>query len=264
MTTRRTLRGGAPGVGGYRALQAAPGEQHSHRRDLADPPERDGQVLLTVAHLSDLHLCDAQSPARAELLDRWADPDSPVREQLEEVGTYRAQELLTAQVAEAMVRAVNEVQCGPVGAAPLDLAIVTGDNTDNAQANELSWYLAVLEGGPVRPDSGDLTRWEGVADAQVEDERFWHPETEHTDVPRERYGFPRVPGLLDAARALRRDRPARAVVSGSRQPRSAASGHGPRNRAAGRCCYRSGQGDRPAVALVKRRGRQTDRRPERL
>lgn len=201
MTSRQTLRAGSPGGGGYRRLDPGPGEPHGHRTELAGRPESDGHALLSVAHLSDLHLCDAQSPARVELLDRWADPDSPLRAELEEVGTYRAQELLTAQVAESMVRAVNAVTAGPVGGAPLDLAIVTGDNTDNAQANELSWYLTVLEGGSLHPDSGDLTRWEGVADGEPADERFWHPETERGDLPRDRYGFPRVPGLLDAARA---------------------------------------------------------------
>ena len=76
-TLQRTIGGGPPGAGGYRALVPDAGEPHRHRCDLADPPERPGEALLTVAHLSDLHLCDAQSPARVELLDRWADPDSP-------------------------------------------------------------------------------------------------------------------------------------------------------------------------------------------
>jgi len=200
-TQRRTVRGGPPGRGGYRALEAGPGEPHEHRRDLAEPPGGIGEALLTVAQLSDLHLCDAQSPARAELLDRWADPDSPIRDEIGEVGTYRAQELLTAQVADSMVRAVNAVTHGPVAGAPLDLTVVTGDNTDNAQANELRWYLATMDGGVVRPDSGDLSRWEGVADADTPDERFWHPEAEGPDLPQDHFGFPRVAGLLRAARA---------------------------------------------------------------
>ncbi|MDT4948053.1 MAG: hypothetical protein QOJ37_648, partial [Pseudonocardiales bacterium] len=164
MTVRRTMRGDHPAAGGYRRLVDAAGEPHSDRTDLAPAPVHPGESLVTIAHISDMHVCDAQSPARAEFLDRWADPDSPVADQLEEVGTYRAQELLTAQVAEAMTRALNSVEAGPVAGAPVDFAVVTGDNTDNAQFNELQWYLALLEGGPVHPDSGDLNRYEGVAD----------------------------------------------------------------------------------------------------
>ncbi len=61
--------------------------------------------------------------------------------------------------------------------------------------------MTLLEGGPVEPDSGDRSRYEGVADDDFFDERFWHPETEKDDIPRTHYGFPKVPGLLDAMRA---------------------------------------------------------------
>ncbi|MCW2527165.1 MAG: family metallophosphoesterase [Pseudonocardiales bacterium] len=172
---------------------------HQVRRDLIDG-QPGGDVLLTIAHLSDIHVCDHQSPARVEFLDRWADPDSPLAAQLGEIGTYRPQDMLTAQVADAMVQAVNALQVGPFGGGPIDLALVTGDNTDNAQANELAWYLAILDGGIVHPDSGDLTRYEGVADEVCFDERFWHPESALADLPRSRWGLPTVPGLLDAVR----------------------------------------------------------------
>jgi metallophosphoesterase (TIGR03767 family) len=202
MTSREALQGGVPNAGGYRQLVPAPGEEHRWRTELVPNPAElaDAEPLLTIAHLSDIHICDAQSPARAEPLDRWADPDSPILDQLEEVGTYRAQEMLTAQVAEAMVRAVNAVRAGPVAARPIDFALATGDNIDNAQANELGWYLALLDGGTVCADSGDSTRWEGVADDVEPDDRFWHPDGTVPDLPRERYGFPVAPGLLDAAR----------------------------------------------------------------
>jgi metallophosphoesterase (TIGR03767 family) len=143
-------------------------------------------------------VCDSQSPGRVEFLDRYADPDSPLRGQVDEVGTYRPQEILTAQVVDAMVHAANSVPAGPVGGAPIDLAVVTGDNTDNAQANELAWYLRLLDGGEIRPDSGDLTRYEGVA--ATGDDRYWHPEAT-SDRIQQVYGFPSVPGLLSAARA---------------------------------------------------------------
>jgi metallophosphoesterase (TIGR03767 family) len=199
-TDRSVVRPGAPGPTGYRPLARDTGEPHAVRTDLAPRAEGPAEPLVTIAHLSDLHVCDHQSPARVEFLDRWADPDSPILDQLGEVGAYRAQELLTAQVVAAAVRAVNATAAGPVTGAPVDIAVVTGDNTDNSQANELGWYLALLDGGDVTPDSGDPDRYEGIADDEVWDERYWHPESAKPDLPRELYGLPTVPGLLDAVR----------------------------------------------------------------
>ncbi len=200
-TDQGTVEAARAGAGGYRRLAAGPGEPHTSRTDLASAASDPGTPLLTIAHLSDLHVCDAQSPARVEYLDRWADPDCPARDELGEVGTYRAHEFLTAQVVAAMVGSVNCVHAGPIGGGPVQLAISTGDNTDNAQANELAWYLALLDGGDVVPDSGDPGRYEGIADDADVDDRFWHPEAERDDLPRSRFGFPQVPGLLGAARA---------------------------------------------------------------
>jgi 3',5'-cyclic AMP phosphodiesterase CpdA len=113
------------------------------------------------------------------------------------VGTYRAQELFTYQVAAAMVRAVREIRAAPLSGAPIDLAVVTGDATDNCQRNELRSYIDLLDGGRVLPDSGDPQRYEGVAGPEVEDERYWHPDGGEPDLPRSRYGFP---GVLTAMR----------------------------------------------------------------
>ncbi len=205
-THLRRLGGGDPNPGGYRTLRFGPGEPHVVRGDalggdgVTPALGDDADVLLSVAHLSDLHICDSQSPGRVEFLDRFADPDSPLIEHLDEVGMYRAQEGLTTHVVDAMVRAVNGVAAGPVGGAAFDLAIITGDLTDNAQSNELGWYVNLLDGGEVRPDSGDLDRYEGVSDDVDFDERFWHPQSVWPDLPRTKFGFPTVPGLLDSSR----------------------------------------------------------------
>jgi len=161
--------------------------------------------LLTIAHLSDLHLCDSQSPARGEFLDRWSDLDSPLRATLGHIGSYRAQELLTTHVGAAMVQAINQVRVGPVGGAEIDFAITTGDVVDSAQLNELRWYIELLDGGRVVPDSGSIDRYEGVADHDFWHEAYWHPDPmvgglPRLDRPHLLFGFPDAPGLLDRLR----------------------------------------------------------------
>jgi metallophosphoesterase (TIGR03767 family) len=193
-TARRRLVPGEPAEGGYRVLSAQDGA------GLGPGWLRSAAPLLVLAHLSDTHIMDHQSPGRAELLDRYSDPDSPLRAEAGIIGTYRAQELFTFQVAYAMIRAVRQARGGPVSAAPVDFAIVTGDATDNCQLNELRSYIALLDGGQVVPDSGDPDKYEGVSGAAVEDERYWHPDGGPEDLPRARFGFPEVPGVLTAAR----------------------------------------------------------------
>ncbi len=179
---------------------------------ISDPPHlgysfpRESEPLLVMHHLSDLHVCDAQSPIRPEFLDRWADPDSPIREQVGTIGTYRPHSMLSPHVVEAMVQSLNQIQVGPLSGHPIDAAIVSGDTTDNAQLNEVNWYLALLDGLPIRPDSGAFEKYEGVMDdgADHYDVKYWHPHGTPAgradDDARNKYGYPVVPGLLDSCR----------------------------------------------------------------
>lgn len=181
--------------------------------EVSDPPysgetfPKESVPLLLLHHLSDLHICDAQSPIRPEFLDRWADPDSPIREQVGRIGTYRPHSMLSPHVVEAMVQSLNRVNVGPLSGHPIDGAIVTGDATDNAQVNEVSWYLALLDGQSIRPDSGNCEKYEGVIDDGAEhyDVKYWHPHGtpagKEDDDARAKYGFPEIPGLLDSCRS---------------------------------------------------------------
>ncbi|QTE28171.1 metallophosphoesterase [Pengzhenrongella sicca] len=200
-TAERTLAPAAPGALGWRDLEPAPGETHH-----GSPPRAGGRVLAALVHLSDLHLCDAESPARQEHLDHLGDPGGPYAPRLGRIGTYRPQEILTVQVAVAALRSVHRLDSAPLTGAPLDALVVTGDLTDNAQRNELRWYTELLAGRAVTPRSGDPARssWVG-APSTVWRPYFWHPDGSPdagpADLPTLRYGYPQVPGLVEAARA---------------------------------------------------------------
>jgi len=186
---------------GWVNLEFSPGENL-----IGQAPASSARPLLSFIHLSDLHICDAQSPARIELMDRFADPHNPISEYIPFVGAYRAQEILTTQTLETMIGTVNLINHGFYSKDEIDFVIVTGDVTDNAQLNELEWYLTLMDGGLVHPDSGDKSKWEGVAQTNPDlyDRSYWNPEGTppgcKDDFPRLIYGFPTVPGLTDIVR----------------------------------------------------------------
>ncbi|TME70385.1 MAG: TIGR03767 family metallophosphoesterase, partial [Chloroflexi bacterium] len=127
-----------------------PGEPHAQAPNVA-------RAIACFAHLTDLHVTDAQSPGRFEFLNReWNDPR--FRELLT---MQRPQEMLNTHAVAAMVSAINRVGVGPITGAPLQLVAMTGDAIDNTQRNELTNALALLDGGTVRPDSG-ARGYEGV------------------------------------------------------------------------------------------------------
>ncbi len=199
------VRGPALNAQGYVRLVSGPAEPHLVREELA--AARAGRfvtrsVLLAFAHLTDIHVIDAESPARVEFLDRYNDgPGKP----LIFGSAYRPQEVLTTQLADAVVGAVRAVGRGPVSTRPLDFAMCTGDNTDNCQLNELQWQIGVLNGTSITPGSGDPQRFEGVhdQDATSYDVHYWHPDGtpagKEDDNARRLHGFPVVKGLLEAA-----------------------------------------------------------------
>ncbi len=192
-TLQGTITIGAPVYNQFRKLATGPGEPYVPRYDLlgkvADPARtKNRRSLVYLGHYTDIHMIDAQSPARLDVLDGesmslWA-------------GVARPQDTMQMNVLAEMTKAMNAARLSPLTGAPMAAAVNTGDSADQHSQLELDWYLGMLDGGTFTPNSGKAGEYEGV---QVwENIWAWHPEDPSQDAFGS-YGFPKIPGLLDAA-----------------------------------------------------------------
>jgi metallophosphoesterase (TIGR03767 family) len=189
----------ATGNGTYKQLAYGPAWTMQTREDLATAQEGRAdrrQALMSVAHVSDIHLADSESPLRIEFLRAMTGFELPATEFQ---GAWRPQETLLTHVAESMVRQLNALASGPITGRPYDFAISTGDNSDNRHQNELERFISLLDGGTITPSSGDPNLYEGVQDQVRFDKQYWHPDPGAADDYKTTYGFPDYPGLLQAA-----------------------------------------------------------------
>lgn len=178
----------------YRRLARAPGRPRLRRDELATSGRRTAasRSLAYLAHVTDMQLADVQSPGRFEFMEMFR--GTPGSSAL--IPAQRAQEALGPHAVAEMVRVVGRQLESRDTGAPLQLAVSTGDNLDNAQWNELEWYLALMGGGTVGAGGGHA--YEGVQRADWSGDLYWKP-----DEPGGRFqrllGFPTVPGLMDRA-----------------------------------------------------------------
>ncbi|WP_029759789.1 TIGR03767 family metallophosphoesterase [Gordonia hirsuta] len=186
-TLARVAVPGRARKGGYRKLTEGPGWPLFVRQELA--PARTGRddrrtALACFVQTTDIHITDVQSPARFEYVHPIQGP------------AYRPQEALGTQGAVALINRINQVGAGPFTGRRFDAVVSTGDNTDNHEHIELDWFLNLMSGGDITPNTGAKDRFEGVQ--ALGSQLYYRPELPSGDIYKER-GFVQIPGLLRAA-----------------------------------------------------------------
>ena len=130
---------------GYGGWQYGPGLGFEKRLDLMSPGYTGAKAtntaeLLNFFTVTDIHITDEESPAEAIYYGyAWG-----------VISGYSPAMLYTTQVLDAAVQTVNVLHRKN----PFDFGIILGDDINNGQYNELRWFIDVLDGKTVKPDSG--------------------------------------------------------------------------------------------------------------
>lgn len=187
LTTLHSLATPRAGSGTFKRLGDGPGWRRVVREQFASAKsgrEDRRTVLSSFVQLTDLHVTDVQHPVRTEYV------------RSESSGAWRPHEALSVAGGVSLIEQINALGTGPATGAPLAFAMTTGDNTDNNSLCELDWYLTLMSGGLVAPNSGDPQAYEGVQNSGLR--MYWHPEDGAPDADK-RVGYPRIEGFLEAA-----------------------------------------------------------------
>lgn len=130
---------------GYGKWQYGPGLPAEKRLDLMpagySPEATATAKLARFPVITDIHITDKESPA--QLIVFGFHGGSPE--------VYSGVMLYTPHVLDAAVQTINALHEKD----PFDFCVSLGDACDNTQYNELRWYIDVLDGKKVKPDSGD-------------------------------------------------------------------------------------------------------------
>lgn len=194
-TLLQTIRmSSQPVRGSYRTLLSAPGEAFIARYDVLGREAAAGRTaarrsLFYFAHMSDIHIIDAQTPARMDAMQSIA-PSAFA-------DASRPQDTLTTHVLAAMVDSIANAQTSAVTGAPLAAAVSTGDSADNLSDLETHWYITMLDGGEITPNSGAGGVYEGPQ-VWAESTFCYHPGDPSID-QYGAYGFPTLPDMLTQA-----------------------------------------------------------------
>ena len=129
----------------YSKWDTGPGLSHERRTDLATGNTAGNAArLLSFFTMTDIHIADKESPAQANYVGWSASYGSG------QSSAYSPVILSTTQVLDAAVQTINALH----KKVPFDFGMSLGDTINNAQYNELRWYIDVLDGKVITPSSG--------------------------------------------------------------------------------------------------------------
>lgn len=125
--------------------KSGPGEPHKERDDLLAKQNNSGTATGTPVSLffgvqmTDVHIADEETPLRLVNYDNVVQ------------AAYHMEEAYTTQVFDGMLRTINRLADYQ---RPFDAVVFTGDLIENNHLNELDWFIGVLDGKLIDPDSG--------------------------------------------------------------------------------------------------------------
>lgn len=132
---------------GYGKWHFGPGLPCQKRLDLMPAGYADKQVsksakLLRFFTMTDVHITDKESPGQAIVFAPYAGENG--------ISVYSPLMLYTTHVLNAAVQTINALHKEN----PFDLGLAIGDLANSTQYNELRWYIDIMDGKRINPDSG--------------------------------------------------------------------------------------------------------------
>jgi len=96
-------------------------------------------LVARIAHVTDSHVNDEESPGR------FAAGECVIDE------SWKPYESYSTQLFDGIIRTVNRIHAS---GRTIDFLLNTGDACENAQSNELAWFVGVMDGEVIDPLSG--------------------------------------------------------------------------------------------------------------
>ncbi len=98
--------------------------------------------LLRFFAITDIHITDKESPAQAIFFSPYAGANG--------ISCYAPLMLYSTHVLNAAIQTINALS----RQSKFDFGIALGDMINNSQYNELRWFIDILDGQMINPDSG--------------------------------------------------------------------------------------------------------------